>query len=345
MTPGGEGSYTDPDRPSRDATTGRVNRPMIRFRPVSIHFARVSALAAFVMLALGGAPVKAGEGPSEAFVDAATTDTATASEPATRVVVASLAALETALTMAYIDIGYLVALEELNDLGFTTQPSYDYIDLNGGPFRMPPTLGLFLPRAPVSNSWFGPYSNFQQGQTQTATLPYDRGSPLDPWGNPFLLFSPLGLVRGDTGVVTQEFYGDWFDRYALVSLGPDGTMSGDDIVRLFGGGVSGSLISSLSGSNLVVENAATGTSYTATAGRAITIKGYSLGASQGASRVMWGTTEFPGPTAWSQTSITVEVPLGVFGVQDLRVDLGGSVTNALRLTVPANHAGEWEIYE
>ncbi|MCL5270368.1 MAG: prepilin-type N-terminal cleavage/methylation domain-containing protein [bacterium] len=73
-----------------------------------------------------------------------------------------------------------------------------------------------------------------------------RDYPLDPWGNPYLFYSPRGRVGsgldptftsiGDGSITTTD---DPFDRFAIVSTGPDGqtnrqSTTEDDIVYYFG---------------------------------------------------------------------------------------------------------------
>ena len=88
---------------------------------------------------------------------------------------------------------------------------------------------------------------------QTATG-VRRDFPLDPWGHPYRLYSPIGVVGSDAivsnptdadydndtfsnGVVTNN--DDRFDVFAIVSFGPDGEPQEDqddepDIVYTFG---------------------------------------------------------------------------------------------------------------
>jgi prepilin-type N-terminal cleavage/methylation domain-containing protein len=127
------------------------------------------------------------------------------------------------------------------------------------------------------NNWAGPFINFhryfigedfgsgssptdQLSQTQVA-----RDFPLDPWGYPYRLYSPLGItgstlgtsgpITDITAIDTSSFSNglltnvdDRFDRFAVVSFGPDGESDrtttsggvsglpilGDDIIYEFG---------------------------------------------------------------------------------------------------------------
>ena len=126
---------------------------------------------------------------------------------------------------AEIDTGYIVSLENLDDLP-TDQVTnaFDYINYGGGAEVIDPRTGLFkstrMDLLMPPNTWQGPYVTYQPGRI-SLTSSYDLGTPLDLWGMPYYLFSPMGLVRPGTLSVTQELYGDHFDRYAIVSLGSD----------------------------------------------------------------------------------------------------------------------------
>jgi prepilin-type N-terminal cleavage/methylation domain-containing protein len=106
--------------------------------------------------------------------------------------------------------------------------------------------------------WKGPFLNanrvFNPG---TGGLDFDArfDHPLDPWSNPYRFYAPIGPIGttsesattpGDyddvgfsNGDIVDSPGSDRFDRYAIVSFGPDGvpgtpTDSGDDIIYLFG---------------------------------------------------------------------------------------------------------------
>lgn len=260
-------------------------------------------------------------------------------------------ALETALTFVYLDTGYFVALEALDDLATSpTQKPWDYINRSPGTFALRPEKGYFDTAAKDLRSvWQGPYASYQQGTTQLGTSPYDQGTPLDPWSNPYYLFGPLGMIRGDTGAVTQDLYGgSYFDRYAIVSLGPDGVMSGDDVIRLIGASPTslvGIAIASLSGPDVTTLNSTTESSYRTGEGNTITISGYNFGATQGAAQVMFGGAPVGGVTAWSASSITVQLPAGVAGTGALKIQSGAASSNELLLTIVANGVETWVDYE
>lgn len=115
--------------------------------------------------------------------------------------------------------------------------------------------------------WRGPYVNWQRDNNFAFNSEIGPdGIPDDPWGNNYLLFTPLGLVDDIQGLVlstaqfpfpsnnpgglpSQTYDCRRFDRPTLLSLGPNGVPGdgsgpanldggqfgqGDDIVRKFG---------------------------------------------------------------------------------------------------------------
>lgn len=256
------------------------------------------------------------------------------------------------LTWCALDTLYYVVPESLNDSGFPDQtPFYDYISYGGGCHVIRPEEGRFRPSridlVTAVNSWRGPYLTYQPGRTQTGTVPYDQGSPLDPWGSPYYLFSPLGLMRGDSGSVTLELYGDQFDGYTLVSLGADEVLSSDDVFLVFGPSVTAFALSSLRGSSVVPpagrcvsRDASSG--WQAVAGSLVTLRGLNLGAAQAGARVMHGGREFADVRRWSSREIDVVVPADAEGTGTLTVERLPYATNGLFLAVVGQPAGAWQ---
>jgi hypothetical protein len=193
---------------------------------------------------------------------------------------------------------------------------------------MPQRLDVRVP----PRVWFGPYVTFKQGHISIDGAGYDPGTPLDPWGNPYYLFTPLGLVRPTLGTITLELYADTFDRYAIVSLGNDGVMSGDDIILLFEGSTFGApKVTAIS--SLVPATAAPG--------QRVTVRGYNFGATQDTSRL-----ELAGqpvaPVSWSDRAIVFAVPESAPS-GDVVVVRGATRSNsfALRVLVAVRH---WPLY-
>lgn len=125
-----------------------------------------------------------------------------------------------------------------------------------------PTLGQYSTNSRVSKllyHWDGPFLSPQRvyyegsGAIEDATgNEAARDYPLDPWGNPYRFYSPVGIVGSGAQSSTYNSSNfsdgriqrseDRFDRYAIVSFGPDGesdknvtgTNDPDDIIYLFG---------------------------------------------------------------------------------------------------------------
>ncbi len=116
--------------------------------------------------------------------------------------------------------------------------------------------------AKMYDHWNGPFLNpsrvfvypgqSSEQQFQNATQ-VARDFPLDPWGNPYRFYSPLGIIgTGAYAARTVDDYNsadfsngrlttddDRFDRFAIVSYGPDGLpkeseSDEDDIIYKFG---------------------------------------------------------------------------------------------------------------
>lgn len=112
----------------------------------------------------------------------------------------------------------------------------------------------------LRNRWGGPFLNpnrvftggaANQNPVNLGTL-NQRDHPLDPWGNPYRFYTPAGRVgsRSDSnspGDWANSNFGDGqisptddpFDRYAIVSYGPNGERDSsgvdkDDIIYFFG---------------------------------------------------------------------------------------------------------------
>lgn len=270
--------------------------------------------------------------------------------------------LANALDICALDTTYYVPLEALNDVSDPAAfPSYDYIDNDDGTYVIKPYEGKFsASRVHLTQAYFpwrGPYLTFQPGRTQLGTEPYDQGTPLDPWGTPYYFFSPLGLLRGDSGSVTLELYGDHFDRYAIVSLGPDRMKSADDLVYSFGAGVSISAISSLQGPRVVPltlgpwtrRNASSSESpdYLVTSGSPVTVRGVNLFNEAGQAEVFWGSTRFADVVTTNPREIVVLVPPTLEGTNNLTVVAPGkAVTNPVRVQIiSTSPAAFWQWYE
>jgi hypothetical protein len=278
------------------------------------------------------------------------------------VVESEMQTLANQLTLCQLDTGFFVSLETLNDSGFSlADPSYDFINEHGGSYALRPSDGYFLAnRVDLIDrflDWQGPYVTYQQGRTQTAATPYDQGSPLDPWNNPYLFFSPLGLIRGDSGEITQEYYGDQFDTYMIVSLGPDGEKSADDVAWSLGVTVTDFVISGIGGPSVALTSG--GRVFSIRSGTAITVRGYHLGSPQndgtasfsaesggGGATPRADTDLTGGITEWTDTAVTLTLPAGLIGAGRIALQRGGETSNPLAVSLfePVNAAASWTLY-
>ena len=272
-------------------------------------------------------------------------------------------AIAQATDICAFDTTYYVVPEALDDLSYVPSDpafSFNYINDGGGCFAIVPYQGTFKPTRvnllAGFNTWKGPYLVFQPGRIQLPTQPYDKGSPLDPWGSPYYLFSPLGLLRGDTGTVTLELYGDRFGGYTLVSLGPDGVMSSDDLWYSFGAGVTSFVLTSLrSAAGGGATNVASRSSgawadsvFTFTAGASVTVRGLNLGTTQGSARLLLGELELASVSRWTDREVDFQLPAEVTGATTLRIERGSYSTNSLSLDVLAastSAAPGWVLYD
>lgn len=233
-------------------------------------------------------------------------------DPNTATALQEMQAMVQAQTDCAGDTGYYVALETLNDTTSpgSGDPAHDDLGNEGGTFAIDPATGRFLAgRVDLSTGgWDGPYLTYASDSVQTDPDPYDVGSPLDPWGNAYYLFTPLGLARGDMGENSFELLADRFDRFTILSLGSDGARGGgDDLIHAFGDPPNAMVLSSLQGDAVQTD----GTTWFAEGGTDLAVRGYGLGDAQAAARLLFGETEFDAITDWSDTRIGVRLPLRI----------------------------------
>lgn len=178
-----------------------------------------------------------------------------------------------------LNFGYYVPLQLLDDIPGSFVPS-DAIENEDSTILLVDLLESVQTQPQVSlgsaftngrvaklvEGWEGPFIHFQRAfrfdddPTNPITLALDH--PLDPWGNPYILYSPIGVIgSGAGGLALSNTYpeesdydnsafsngflsssDDRFDRFAVVSFGPDGVRGseanpsefGDDIIYFFG---------------------------------------------------------------------------------------------------------------
>jgi hypothetical protein len=212
-----------------------------------------------------------------------------------------MATMRDAEVWAHLDTNYLHTLENLNDLiDFDTNFYFDDIMDGGGAQVISLLTGRFHPsrldmRQPL-HVWQGPYVTFQQGRISIDGAGYDPGTPIDPWGNPYYFYTPLGLVRPTLGDITLEMYGDLFNSYAIVSLGYDGDVSEDDLIVTFG--YPPPSVTTISSVNPAMTYP----------GRTVTVRGYQFGPGQETSWVELGGRKVDSVESWDDRTIVLRVP-------------------------------------
>lgn len=262
-----------------------------------------------------------------------------ASDPRVVATELEMANLAEAMELAAIDTGYWTSIENLNDFIAFSPPVHDFDDINdgGGTLVIDPATGRWRSqRKDLRNpplQWQGPYISFPAERVSVDGAGYDPGTLLDLWGQPYRLFTPLGLARPFEAMISLELYGDAFDRYAIVSLGPDGVKSGDDLIRLFGSPPTALAVSSLSPSR-------------ARLGASVRIRGWNFGASQGAGRILLNGRDAGPAQSWTAREIVFIVPAWAQSGA-VQVEVGGiSSQPPLELTVALSRAGQsWKKYQ
>jgi len=247
--------------------------------------------------------------------------------------------LAQAMDMVYIDIGYYVSIENLNDLlSPYTVHDFDNIDQFVGTWVVDPATALFYPDkrdlTHVPHLWLGPYVTYQDDRIALDGAGYDRGALLDLWGTPYYLFSPAGLARTDQHTVTLELYGDYFDTYAIVSLGPDGIKSSDDIVRTFGAPPT----------RLVLTSLSTPSAYP---GGMIALRGYNFGSrSLQPPDLFLGGSQISSILSWTDRLIQFTVPEdAASGYLKLVKDSEESNLLFLEISEMPTSARQWVLYD
>lgn len=191
-----------------------------------------------------------------------------------------LDALQTAQQHAAIDTGYFYRLYVLDDVAGgdnvpasnltadrvdgirdealrsdVSNPKLLFIDVKSGTFLLGGNA-IFdrMAQNETAFNWNGPYVNVARKVSLKNPVPnVPAGTPLDPWGNPYLFFTKEGLVNDRDGVISTVYVGldgnsynaVRFDRPTVLSLGPNGVPGngagssephfgqGDDLYRQF----------------------------------------------------------------------------------------------------------------
>ena len=118
-------------------------------------------------------------------------------------------------------------------------------------------------------------------------------------GEPYRLYTPMGLVDPIAEAITLAGYGDAFGLYTVVSYGPDRQpMTADDLTRTLG--VGGVTVPAISSVRIAPSGASRSTIWS------VTIRGENLGAAPGA--VSIGGEPVTAALSWSQQAISFELP-------------------------------------
>ncbi len=143
-----------------------------------------------------------------------------------------------------IDTGWYVSLRTLDDNPgkgtFTDTNTLEQYNIEDElvPYAIQTDGGWYF--YPInSKDWKGPYITYQKVDlTGSKTPPSNYGSPLDPWGRPYKLFTQSFLTNP---VQRETDYPNLFDRMVIVSYGKDGLPGnnstypgeGDDVIYRF----------------------------------------------------------------------------------------------------------------
>ncbi len=258
---------------------------------------------------------------------------------------ADLQALTSAMELCQLDTARYTTIENLDDTSFmnSTNP-FQFINDGGGALVIVPGKGDVEPvRRDLVNGalpWQGPYVNVPPQRLDGADSEYDEGTILDFWGNPYYFYTPLGLVDPIAEAITLRDYGDAFDRYTFVSFGPDGVMSGDDVIWPFGSGLT---VPTISAAEFVPTTVRGGETWT------LEVRGYNLGASQGSGDILFDGMPDGSVTITSWSGNRIEAQTSSMPTEGVIVSVetsGGSTTRSVALMngSSASAIPSWTLY-
>ena len=260
------------------------------------------------------------------------------------VALAELATMSNQMELVAVDTLFYTTLENLDDLSTETHENlFDWISYEGGALVLRPSSGRFvaerldLTARPGGLNWAGPYVTYQPSRIDDAASAYDEGTPLDPWGSPYYLYSPLGLVAPQQRTVVLEGYRDAFDRFTIVSFGSDGIQSADDLTRGFGGSPTETVVSSV---RLVMAPSERRSAYT------LRVRGYRFGAEQGTGALLADGQPMTEPLTWADREVTATLaaPPSQSTAFTLRTDSGTQDTFTGFLAEGAANVTDWTFY-
>jgi prepilin-type N-terminal cleavage/methylation domain-containing protein len=138
----------------------------------------------------------------------------------------------------------------------TGNPTNLFIDTENGTLLANGATTIYprLIQSETNFNWNGPYVNYQR-KIGTKIPPINNqvyGEPLDPWQNPYLFFTSVGVLDEKQGLIVttldvngQNYNALVYDRPTVLSMGPNGVPGngqgspepnfgqGDDIFRQF----------------------------------------------------------------------------------------------------------------
>ena len=253
-----------------------------------------------------------------------------------------LAHFQQAMEIFYLDSGYFTTIENLDDIfDPDADPPHQWINRGGGALVLRPAEGVPFRQMLTQDQFQGPYLAYPSGaEREGPDGDYDEGTPLDPWGNPYYFYSPLGLIEPKQDGLSLRYHGDRFDTYTFVSHGPDGVPSENDVIRSIGIAVTEPAVSS---ATLTVE---IGTKDDGD--HELLIRGYVLGAEAG--QILFdGEPSGLTPVSWSSTearAVMAEVPDPPPMVSVRRAD--GTETRSVEMIVeeegPSTAVDDWWLY-
>ncbi|MCC5877237.1 MAG: hypothetical protein JJU11_13530 [Candidatus Sumerlaeia bacterium] len=248
--------------------------------------------------------------------------------------------LITAMEMFYIDNNRFTTLENLDDLA-APNPDQPWQNINdgGGALVFHPNVGELSRQFFPPETYLGPYiAGFQGNRIEGPNGDYDLGTPLDPWGNPYYFYSPLGLIEPSTDSISLRYYGDAFDRYTIISHGPDGIpLTSDDLGLQFGVTITVATISS----------AVVTTELEKSETPILRIRGYNLGSEGEESAVLASGSPIDGTILqWSSEEILLEATPPVDGTPVSVRLANGTITREVSLVGgEETRVTEWILFD
>ena len=261
---------------------------------------------------------------------------------------ADLVAIRDAMLSFNIDSSLLTTVENLDDTrSSNTQQPWQFINNDGGAVVVNPSVGIPFRQVLSASQFPGPYVSYHNsGRSFEGTSgDYDPGAPMSVVSSygPIYFYSPLGLIEPRSVDLSLRYYGDEFDEYTLVSHGPDGVKSNDDIIVP----VPGFLITVpvLSSARLVA-----GGTKGAAQPYELVVKGYNLGTNTGDAAVLIDGTPLGGTIqTWTATRIEVATSAIPSSTSLVSIRLSGGSTAMREVAVvnelPPTSATEWWGYE